>query len=270
MTAAKVRKPAVAGRFYPASPTTLHNAVRQYIEQASIPALQGVRAVIAPHAGYVCSGAVAGAAFCALQTASASEPVVYLLGPAHYKIVRGVAVSSADAFATPLGPVPVAIDAVTRLATTNHLAHIDDWAHAPEHCLEVELPFLQYIFGERLHIVPMLLDEEADVTGVAEFLAQEVRERPDALIVVSSDLSHYHPYAEAIRRDRSLLEAILAGDLARVAAGEACGRLPILCLMHVAQQLNWQAHRLAYANSGDTCGPKHEVVGYAALAFTEA
>ncbi len=269
MTAAKVRKPAVAGRFYPASASTLRDVVRRCIEQAPVPTLQRVRAVIAPHAGYACSGGVAGAAFRALQGNCEGEAIVYLLGPAHYKPVRGVAASSAEAFATPLGTVPVAVQTVTRLVTVDRLAHCDDLAHAPEHCLEVELPFLQQALGEHFRIVPLLLDDEADIAGLAEFLANEMRERPSALIVVSSDLSHYHPYAEAVRLDRALVQAILAGDLEGVAVGEACGRIPILCLMQVAQQLAWPAHLLAYANSGDTCGPKHEVVGYAALAFTE-
>ncbi|MCS6825514.1 MAG: AmmeMemoRadiSam system protein B [Caldilinea sp.] len=269
MTAAKVRKPAAAGRFYPASASTLRNVVRQYIGQASVPTLQRVRAVIAPHAGYACSGAVAGAAFHALQGNFESDAIVYLLGPAHYKPVHGVAASSAEAFATPLGTVPIDVHTVARLVTADHLAHFDDEAHTPEHCLEVELPFLQYALGERFRIVPLLFDDEADIAGPAEFLANEIRQRPDARIVVSSDLSHYHPYAEAVRLDRALVNAILAGDRKRVAVGEACGRIPILCLMQVAQRLAWQAHLLTYANSGDTCGPKHEVVGYAALAFTE-
>lgn len=269
MTVAKVRKPAVAGRFYPASPAALRAVVRQYVEQASIPTLGRVRAVVAPHAGYACSGAVAGAAFRALQTTAVDKPLIYLLGPAHYRVVHGVAVSSADAFATPLGTVPVAVDAVSRLVAADHLARVDDRAHAPEHCLEVELPFLQHVFGERFQIVPMLLDDEAEVAGLAAYLAGEVREWPDAFIVISSDFSHYHPYAEAVYLDEMLSNAIVTGDLAHVATGEACGRIPILCLLHIARQLNWQAYRLAYANSGDTCGPKHEVVGYAALAFTE-
>jgi hypothetical protein len=131
----------------------------------------------------------------------------------------------------------------------------------------VELPFLQHVLAPGFAIVPMLFDESADLPWVACQLAARMTAQPDDLIVVSSDLSHYHPYEEAIRRDRALLAAIVAGDAAAAALGEACGIHPILCLMAVARQLGWQAHLLAYANSGDTCGPRSEVVGYGAVAW---
>ncbi|MFN3331128.1 MAG: AmmeMemoRadiSam system protein B [Caldilinea sp.] len=264
-----IRAAAVAGRFYPAAAGSLSATVQNYLNRAMTPALDHVRALLTPHAGYVCSGPVAGAAFAALRGLPKDDRIVYLLGPAHYKAVHGIGLSSARAFATPLGEAPVAAEQTTKLLTAG-LAHIDDLAHAPEHCLEVELPFLQRILTGRFAIVPMLLDDKVDLPALAEFLAEELTLRPADLLVVSSDLSHYHPYEEAVRRDRNLLEAIRAGDMSAVRHGEACGLVPICCLLLVAKRLDWKAHMLAYANSGDTCGSRHEVVGYGAAAFTES
>jgi AmmeMemoRadiSam system protein B len=217
----------------------------------------------------MCSGPVAGAAFAALRGLPEDDRIVYLLGPAHYKAVHGIGLSSAQAFATPLGETPVAAEQMATLLAAG-LAHIDDLAHAPEHCLEVELPFLQCALAGRFAIAPMLLDEEADLPALAEFLAEELTRRPVDLLVVSSDLSHHHPWEEAMRCDRELLKAIRAGDMSAVCHGEACGLVPICCLLLVAERLDWRAHILAYANSGDTCGLHHDVVGYGAAAFTES
>lgn len=264
-----IRAAAVAGRFYPAAADRLFATVQNYLNQGMTQQPGCVRALLAPHAGYVCSGPVAGAAFAALRGLPEDERTVYLLGPAHYKAVHGIGLSSARAFATPLGEAPVAAEQTTKLLTTG-LAHIDDLAHTPEHCLEVELPFLQCALTGRFAIVPMLLDDEADLPALAEFLAEELMLRPIDLLVVSSDLSHHHPYEDAVRRDRNLLEAIQAGDVSAVRHGEACGLIPIRCLLLVAKRLDWKAHILAYANSGDTCGSRYDVVGYGAAAFTES
>ncbi|MFO7634290.1 MAG: AmmeMemoRadiSam system protein B [Caldilinea sp.] len=264
-----LRAAAVAGHFYPAVAARLAATVQHYLNRAMTPPLDRVRALLTPHAGYVCSGPVAGAAFAALRGLPEDDRIVYLLGPAHYKAVHGIGLSSARAFATPLGEAPVAAEQMTTLLATG-LAHIDDLAHAPEHCLEVELPFLQCALAGRFAIAPMLLDDEADLPALAEFLAEELARRPADLLVVSSDLSHHHPYEEAVRRDRTLLKAIRAGDLSAVCQGEACGLAPIRCLLWVAERLDWRAHILAYANSGDTCGLRHDVVGYGAAAFTES
>ena len=264
-----VRPAAVAGRFYPAAADALRGAVQHFVTLAQRQPLRCVRAVVAPHAGYPCSGAVAGAAFDALQDLPPIDRTVYLIGPAHFKAVHGVGLSSAATFATPLGSVPVATEQVEALAGSG-IAHIDDLAHAPEHCLEVELPFLQHILRGRFAIVPMLCDEEAELNSLALFLAATLERRSTDLVVVSSDLSHYHSYVEAVRRDRKLLEAVAAGDIDSAERGEACGLSALLCLMQIAQHLHWDSHVLAYANSGDTCGSRQEVVGYGAIAFTVA
>ena len=242
--------------------------MREFLQAAQAPDLATACAVISPHAGYPCSGSVAGASFRALASLPAADRVVYLMGPAHWAPVFGVGLTSASAFATPLGEVAVAVERVAQLLALDHGYHLADAAHTPEHCLEVELPFLQVALLQ-FRIVPMLFDEEANVAQVAADLAFLLAAHPADLVVVSSDLSHYHPYAEAMKLDRAFLSAVVAGNRSAAEDGEACGKQPILCLMQLAAHFGWQAHFLAYANSGDTCGPKSEVVGYGAVAFTE-
>jgi AmmeMemoRadiSam system protein B len=263
-----VRPPAVAGRFYPADYTGLEHAVHRLLDSPRRLHFGGVRALVAPHAGYVCSGEVAGAAYHTLVGLSpVPGRIVYLLGPAHWKAVEGVGLSSAAAWQTPLGDVPLAAAQIQRLVATGRRYHHDDAAHAPEHCLEVQLPFLQAVLPG-LAIVPLLFDDTANPDQVAADLCPLLAERPDDLLVVSTDLSHYHSYQDAIILDHALLKALAVGDLAGANAGEACGLLPLLCLMHVAQHFGWQPHLLAYLNSGDTCSSRREVVGYGAVAYT--
>lgn len=264
-----VRPAAVAGRFYPGATDTLRRTVQHFVSQVQIQPLHGVCAVVSPHASYPCSGAVAGAAFRTLQDLPALERTVYLIGPAHSKTVHGVGLSSACAFATPLGSVLVAVERVQE-ALSRGFAHIDDLAHAPEHCLEVELPFLQHVLGDCFAIVPMLVDGDADLNQLVPFLAEALARHPADLMIVSSDLSHYHAYNKAVCCDRKLLDAIAAGDVAAVEQGEACGLTALLCLMQIAQILRWEPHVLAYINSGDTCGTRNAVVGYGAVAYTQA
>ena len=271
-----IRQPAVAGRFYPANGATLAGEVNRLLAGGGTRQLGRVRALVAPHAGYACSGEVAAAAYRALaapmppaqqKTESEPGPTVYLLGPAHWKAVHGVGLSGAAIFATPLGQVPVATGRLQQLAALGGHYHFDDAAHAPEHCLEVQLPFLQTVLAAP-RIVPMLFDDGAAPEQVASDLCALLEGSPDDLVVVSSDLSHYHPYQEAIILDHGFLKALATRDMAAANAGEACGLLPILCLMYVAQRFGWQPHLLAYANSGDTCGARREVVGYGAVAYT--
>jgi AmmeMemoRadiSam system protein B len=275
------RPPAVAGRFYPANAGKLESLVRRLLATAR-PAVSGnVRALIAPHAGYNCSGEVAAAAYRCLaprgpespadgqaepSAIQAEPPVVYLLGPAHWRPVDGVGLPRATVFATPLGQIPVDTERVAHLLHLGGQYRLNEAAHLPEHGLEVQMPFLQTVL-DAFTIVPMLFDDGADPERTAADLAPLLEERPDDLIVVSSDLSHYHTYQDAIILDHSLLKAVATGDLAAANAGEACGLLPILCLMRVAQHLGWTPHLCAYANSGDTCGSQREVVGYGAVVY---
>ncbi|MFQ5593752.1 MAG: AmmeMemoRadiSam system protein B [Anaerolineae bacterium] len=262
------RQPAVAGRFYPANPTILRDMVNAYLDAAPAHQLGDVRAVITPHAGYPYSGPIAGYSFQALAGKPQGHYTVYLMGPAHYVAVNGIAVGIFDQFETPLGPVPVAVEQAEALVERGSPFHAGNQAHLPEHCLEVELPFLQAVLPDS-RIVPMLFGS-VDPVRVAHDLAELVKDDPWSLVIVSSDLSHYHSYEAAQRMDRTFLETVVAGDLDLAARGEACGIMPILTLMTIAHRLNWQPTLLDYHNSGDTGGDRSGVVGYAAVAYTSS
>jgi MEMO1 family protein len=262
-----VRLPAVVGTFYPCDVEALRRAVQAYLAAARVPELPGVRAVIAPHASYRFSGPVAGFSFKALAQLPDGYYTIYLMGPAHRWPVGGVGFSSAHAFKTVLGRVPVATDRVERLLQQGVPYYVVDEAHRLEHCLEVELPFLQSVLPS-YRIVPMLFDEGADPEKIGADLAVELAEDPHSLMVVSSDLSHFHPYDQAAQIDWAFLDALAACDRTSVGRGEACGLIPICCLMVVAAILAWMPHVLYYKNSGDAGGPRSDVVGYAAVAYT--
>ena len=265
MTDLPVRWPAVAGQFYPGDPTALRRMVDGFLEDADLPADLGtVAAVVAPHAGYIYSGPTAAYAFRALATLPARMRTVFLLGPAHHVPFDGVALGRFSAFSTPLGDVPVARERVERLLAEDGLYIRDPGAHAPEHCLEVQLPFLQVTLAQ-FDIVPMLFGR-VDPGRVAASLVDRLGE--DDLVVVSTDLSHYYGYDAARRLDRQLLEGLLAGRRDVVLAGEACGRAPLATLMDVAQAAGWRSQVLDYRTSGDTAGDRQQVVGYAAVAYT--
>lgn len=263
-----VRHAAVNGHFYPRSALRLKEEIQQHLANAHIPALSRVRGVIAPHAGYQYSGAIAAHSFCALATLPPAPYTVYLLGPAHYLSVRGVGLCSSSEFETPLGTVQVATQRVEELLALGAPYHVADRAHVPEHSLEVELPFLQVILPIAT-IVPMLLDDLANYRRIGADIAAICAKDEQSLIVVSSDLSHFHPYAEAVRLDRGFVDAVIQEDIPLASVGEACGRIPILCLITVAKTLGWRAHLLAYGNSGTSSKPDESVVGYVSVAFCE-
>ncbi len=265
MTELPVRRPAVAGQFYPADSGRLRRQIQQFIEQASLPEqLAAVRAVMAPHAGYVYSGPTAGYAFKALQQLPSRSWTVFLLGPAHRVPVNGVALGNYSAFRTPLGDAPVAVERVEDMLERSSLYTRAPEAHAHEHCLEVEVPFLQTVLlGCRL--VPMLFGR-VDPDDVVKDLVDRVGE--DDLIVVSTDLSHFYPYGTAQQLDQDFLDALMRGDKREVMKGEACGRAPAAVLAEIARRKAWAPRLLDYRNSGDTAGDKSRVVGYAAVAYT--
>jgi AmmeMemoRadiSam system protein B len=266
MSEMPVRQPAVAGMFYPADAGSLRSMIREYVDDATLPQGLGlVRAVIAPHAGYVYSGPIAGYAFRALAGLPAKHWTVFLLGPAHRVAFTGVALGEYSAFRTPLGNVAIAVERVSEMLARSRLYTRGSEAHAAEHCLEVQVPFLQMTLPD-IELVPMLFGD-VDPKQVALELSGQLSE--DDLIVVSSDLSHYHPYAKAQTMDNSLLEALLAGDPAGVLGGEACGSAPMATAMELAHRRRWTPHLLDYRNSGDTAGDKWQVVGYASVAYVE-
>lgn len=262
----RLREPAVAGMFYPAKPDRLRREVCDLLDEACESRVPGrLRGLIVPHAGYRFSGPIAACGFKQLAgLAAARPPRVFLLGPAHYVPVTRVSLAAFEYFATPLGEVPQDTATLADLARDARTYEMSAVAHEPEHCLEVELPFLQIVLPE-FKLVAMLC-REPDVERVADDLAARVTD--DDLVVVSSDLSHFHPYYEARRRDQRFLKDVVAGDILHASLGEACGLQPILVLMRLAQLLGWRAVLTDYRNSGDTGGPKDRVVGYAAVAFS--
>jgi AmmeMemoRadiSam system protein B len=262
--ASNIRPAAVAGMFYPGDAANLSADIAAMLAKATPPILTP-KALIVPHAGYVYSGVIAASAYALLRPLHGKIRRVVLLGPAHRVAVRGLAVPRAESFLTPLGRV--AIDsAALRLALCLPQVEQSDLAHAQEHSLEVQLPFLQIVLGE-FKLAPFVVGQAtpAEVAAVIDALW----DGDDTLIVISSDLSHYHSYHDAQRLDRTSVESIL--DLAPLADHEqACGATPINGMLEVARRRGLTAHLLDLRNSGDTAGDKSRVVGYAALAFSAA
>ncbi len=258
-----VRKPAVAGSFYPADPKQLSQALGELLATAPSPPASAPRAVVAPHAGYAYSGPVAAYGFRALEPLARREPTVFLMGPAHYLAFEGVSTGNFGHWETPLGRVPVDIDRIGELLERSPIFTSANEPHLPEHSLEVELPFLQTVLG-RFKLVPLLFGI-TDPLAVAAHLGALVR--PEDVVVVSTDLSHYHPDDVARRLDAATLETALALDATGLLEREACGRHPWAALTALAASRGWRPELLAYATSGDTSGDRSRVVSYAALRY---
>lgn len=265
-----IRPPAVAGTFYPADPGALRRVVEGMLAEAAATehgqpdeTHTPPKALIAPHAGYIYSGPIAAHAYRLLARVRGQITRVVLLGPAHRVPFGGLAVPSAAAFRTPLGDVPLDRAALDRALAFPQVREFDR-AFDGEHCLEVHLPFLQVALGE-FRLVPFVVGTagEDEVDQVLEALWGG----PETLIVISSDLSHYHDYATARALDLGAARAIeaLRGDA--LGDEQACGRYPIKGLLRRARALGLHATRLDLRNSGDTAGDKAHVVGYGAWAF---
>jgi len=255
-----IRKPAVAGSFYPAAPDALRAEVTRFLAGLDVSGERPPKAIIAPHAGYVYSGAVAASAYARIAPLAGTVRRVVLLGPAHRVGFRGIALPDVEAFETPLGPVLLDHDAIALIRDLPQVVVRGD-AHDFEHSLEVQLPFLQQVLGN-FALVPLVvgLAEPAEVEQVIEALWGGA----ETLIVVSSDLSHYHDYATARRMDRSTSAAIEAMTPERIGHDDACGRLPIAGLLRAAGRHGLHAETVDLRNSGDTAGPRDSVVGYGA------
>ena len=232
-----VRPAAVAGQFYLGNADRLRKQVSDLLAGIAMPIKNIPKALIAPHAGYVYSGATAAAAFATLRNGAQMVTRVVLIGPAHYVHVRGIAAPTVDAFETPLGRVPVDKSALNAIADLPFVIQHDP-AHAPEHALEVELPF-------------------------------QLWDGRETLIVVSSDLSHYHDYETARRMDAATAAAIEHGDWASLGPHQACGSRAVAGLLLETGRRGLQPQQLALCNSGDTAGVRDRVVGYGAWMFAQ-
>jgi AmmeMemoRadiSam system protein B len=260
-----VRPPAVAGMFYPGQDAKLREQVYSFLGAATVTVESRPKALIAPHAGYIYSGPIAGSAFVHLSKGKDSIRRVILIGPSHRVAFAGIALSQADYFETPLGWVPVD-KATAGCITALPQMRVLERAHEREHALEVELPFLQAMLGD-FSLVPLVVGEATgeEVSDAIECLWGG----PETLVVISSDLSHYLDYDTAREVDRLTAEAIEELRPENIDADQACGRLPIQGLLHSAKRHHLRAHTVDLRNSGDTAGTRAQVVGYGAFVFTE-
>lgn len=263
------RQPAVAGLFYPADPVTLARDVDAMLAAAGpaapLPAAHSgpIKALVSPHAGYVYSGPIAAAAYARLAPQASQIRRVVLLGPAHRWPFRGIAYPRAGDLLTPLGPVAVDQDAIARIADLPGVVELDA-AFDREHCLEVQLPFLQRVLAG-FSVVPLVVGA-AQPREVAVVL-ERLWGGPETLILISSDLSHYLDYDTGRRLDRATTAAIEALDPARLDHQGACGATPLAGLLIAARAHGLACATLDLRSSGDTAGPRDRVVGYGAYCF---
>jgi len=258
-----VRTPVVAGTFYPAISHELKNMVQNFLAKVKPKSAPVPKAIIAPHAGYIYSGPIAASVYARLAPARDIITKVVLLGPSHRIRMRGIAASGMQQFATPLGNIPLDNQAIEAILTLPQVTILDQ-AHAYEHSLEVQLPFLQEILAN-FTLIPLVVGEETP-EKIGEVI-EKLWGGPETLIVISSDLSHYLEYLTAQKMDKltsTAIENLCSEDIHHE---QACGRNPINGLLHVAKIRGMQAKTIDLRNSGDTAGSKDQVVGYGAYVF---
>lgn len=254
-----IRTPAVAGMFYPIDPKEVQNMVRDFLQQVEKPTVVP-KAIIAPHAGYIYSGPIAATAYAHLHQVRAVIKRVVLLGPSHRVSFKGLAASSAQYFATPLGKIPLDRKAIDDLLMLPQVFLLDK-AHALEHSLEVHLPFLQETLDD-FTLIPLVVGT-ANPEEVAEVL-EKLWGGTETLIVISTDLSHYLDYETACQIDTLTSKAIEDLQPEQIRHDQACGRNPVSGLLHVARRRKLCVKTVDLRNSGDTAGTKDRVVGYGA------
>ncbi len=265
----RVRRPAVAGMFYPEDPARLRDTVARLVAAAQPSRVNAEtatpKAIIVPHAGYVYSGPIAASGYAAVAPLAGVVRRVVLLGPAHRVALEGLAVPSVDAFVTPLGSLDLDAEAREVALSCKGVA-IDDVAHLAEHSLEVQLPFLQHVLGAGIRILPVVVGHTSSATVAA--VLDALWGGRETLIVVSTDLSHYEQYAVAREHDRRTAQAIINGALEAIDPHDACGAYPLRGLLAAAPHHDVDVQLLDLRNSGDTAGPPGRVVGYGAFALT--
>lgn len=259
-----IREPAVAGSFYPRDAKELGRTVEFLLDEARSGEDAAPKALIVPHAGYIYSGPVAATAYASLRPYRHQYQRVILLGPCHRVPVRGLALSSADAFRTPLGDVPLDTEAIASIDLPR--VKVFDETHASEHSLEVHLPFLQSVIGS-FTLIPIVVGNTAP-ERVADVL-EALWGGPETLIVISSDLSHYLSYDKARALDGQTRQAIEDLEVRGIDHESACGATPISGLLLAAQRRGMTVKTLDLRNSGDTAGDRSHVVGYGSWAFVE-
>lgn len=271
----KVREPAVAGAFYPGTEEALRATVTGLLDKAAPPAIEGkILGLISPHAGYIYSGAVAAEAY--KLVVGRSFDAVVLVAPSHHVFFHGSSIYSQGPYRTPLGLIEVDKELADAIASGDPSITFRPEAHQREHSLEVQLPFLQVAVAD-LRIVPIVMADQSfeNCERLSAAIAKAVKGK-NVLLVASSDLSHFHPYDEAVRLDQVVIDHVvnyeceeLARDL-EARKSEACGGGPIMTVLLAARRLGaTRVVKLAYANSGDVTGDKSGVVGYMSAAIVD-
>ena len=277
----KIRRPAVAGIFYPSDPFELNQAIeRSFKDQRFGPnkmppsdSKRRIYGIVSPHAGYIYSGAVAANGF--YEVSSMEFDDVIMIGPNHYGIGTGIATMSAGLWETPLGQVEINHDLSLRISRNSGIIDQDDFAHSKDHCLEVQLPFVQFIKKKKFRIVPIVLimQDRQTANDIGRAIAQSTV-NTNSLLVASSDFTHYESNSEAYRKDRELINAILSLDVLKFYTTlerenvSACGYGAIASIMTAAKNLGaTKGELLKYATSGDVIGDTNTVVGYSSIVF---
>ena len=269
-----IRPPAVASMFYPVGAAELRKAVQNYLSNAGTEEdvsqlkkeeFAELRTLIVPHAGYIYSGKIAASAYRLLKQNKNQFKRVMLLGPAHRVLLEGAAFPEADAFQTPLGEITLDKELIEKILAEFSWISVSDKAHAEEHCLEVQLPFLQETLGE-FKLLPLVVGDAK--TELLAALIQQFSKDHETLIVISTDLSHFHDYETAREIDGRTANAIELLEQNRISTEDACGAYPLRGALLAASQNQWNVHRLGLCNSGDTAGDRGRVVGYGAWAMT--
>ncbi len=273
----KIRRPSAAGRFYSSNPQVLQREIEVYLQD--VPELdffpKRIFGLISPHAGYACSAPTAAFGFKLLRRYPFKRAIV--ISPSHSEYFTGISVYDGDAYETPLGIIPVDQSMCENIVKNSTIAKFSEAGHRSEHALEVQLPFLQVIFPGGINLVPVTVGATSadDLSKFAAGLAKIINP-DDTVIIASSDLSHYYPQSVACQKDAYFLKLMKNYDLDAIGLGyddqslEACGLGPVLVLMHTAQRIGKpQCRVLDYRTSGDTCGDKRQVVGYASAVVYE-
>jgi MEMO1 family protein len=260
-----IRKPAVAGQFYPQDAQELTRQIKQLFAASRLCQTRPVKAIIVPHAGYIYSGEVAASAYQTLIPQMHKIKRVILIGPAHRVGFHGLATTSDSYYSTPLGDVAIDKAAINMIESLPQVVNLDR-AHTHEHSLEVQLPFLQNLLDE-FTLVPLVVGD-CNSQQVAEVL-ELLWGGEETLIVISSDLSHYHSYDDALQQDQKTSESIINLQPENIKFDDACGRIPIKGMLMAAQQHQLKAQQIDLKNSGDTAGGKDRVVGYGAYVFSQ-
>ena len=258
-----VRTPAVAGMFYPDDANELRTMVRNFLNESKVSNEPIPKAIIAPHAGYIYSGPIAASVYARLAPAHDTINRVVLLGPSHRVPFTGFAATGMTHFATPLGTIQVDRQAINKITSFSQVSVLEQ-AHASEHSLEVQLPFLQEVLDD-FSLIPLVVGEASpeQIEPVLEKLWGGL----ETVIVISSDLSHYHDYETARKMDQLTSQAIENLSPEAIHHEQACGRNPVNGLLQIARRKKMHAKTIDLRNSGDTAGPRNQVVGYGAYVF---